>query len=283
MDSLPTFVSYLIVLLSPAYVILSITAALSRRVELLRALAAHGKTREEWHSWWSIYVPKSYFTYFYVVGLLSAASIFRSTTKISWTQWSLVLHLCRRLYECLYVHNFRPGSEMHVAGFILGIGHYLVLPLVFLKSAPRSETTFLNMTCFAGNFWMQYEQHIHHKILANTRKGSSNKSAYSLPPNFRWFRWSLCPHYFAEILIYTFWAILLSQLDDFPLGTMTFFLKTSYYENALHLAATQRHWFLLMWVMVNLTVSALNNHDWYVQHYPKMTKAALFSWPYLAL
>ncbi len=276
MDDVPACVSSLFLLLSPGYLILSIAAILSRDVALLRTFSSHGKMKQKLRVWWSVDVPKQYFTFFYIAGILSAANTFYSTRNTcSSTQWLLVVHLFRRLYECLFVHKFRPESEMHVAGFVLGIGHYLILPLVFLRRSNPSESSIVRTTCCVWNLWMQFEQYMHHKILADTRQGSTNPSSYSLPPNRRWFRWSLCPHYLAEILIYASWAILLAQQEDYPIATMAS-LEGASYERVFHFFAAQRHWFLLFWVYVNLTVSAFNNRDWYVHRFPKLIKPALF-------
>jgi len=45
----------------------------------------------------------------------------------------LAVHLFRRSYECLFVQQYhKESSKMHIAGYALGLGYYLVLPLVFL-------------------------------------------------------------------------------------------------------------------------------------------------------
>lgn len=278
-----TVISLLIVSASPAYVLLSLVAILSRQIRFLKTLASHGKTKETLDVWWSWNVPKRYFACFYLVGLISATIIFHNTTKrpLSLTQTTLYLHLFRRLYECLLIHKFRPESEMHVAGCVLGIGHYLALPLVFTRRMTQQELSFLSIICFLWNFWMQWEQNLHHKILADMRQGTSaaNKPVYGLPPNRRWFRYCLCPHYLAEILIYASWAVLLAQQEDFPHYSNIDVLEGgAFYQSILRFGISQRHWFLLTWVSVNLTVSALNSRHWYVQKFPNLAKPALLPW-----
>lgn len=281
MDDGCASISVILGLLSPAYVLLSLVAILSRRISILKTLASHGKTKEKSQVWWSWNVPKRYFTWFYVVGLLSATTIFLSTTKwpLSLTQTTLYIHLFRRLYECLFVHKFRPESEMHIAGCILGIGHYVALPLVFTRGSTQPELSFLYIICFVWNLWMQWEQHMHHKILADMRLGSSaNRPAYGLPPNRRWFRYCLCPHYLAEILIYTSWAVLLTQQEDWLLTSFDLSDGVAN-QSILRFGIAQRHWFLLLWVSVNLTVSSLNSRQWYIQKFPNLiTMPALFPW-----
>lgn len=158
----------------------------------------------------------------------------------------LILHLCRRLYECMYVHSWNKQSKMHIAGYFLGILHYFLLPMVFLYPRPiqiddsltvKSNIAFIRLLssiilCIAG----QFEQYKHHFILANMRKcdfdknirdsyGNNKKRTkspacistfdherrhgeYSIPTS-RLFDFVTCPHYLAEIIIYFSFAILL--------------------------------------------------------------------------
>jgi hypothetical protein len=173
---------------------------------------------------------------------------------------------------------------MHLAGYLLGIGHYGILPLVFVGRTPGSAPFSIDILCCMGNIWMQYEQHMHHKILADLRPfdpaPKDQHATYELPPKQRWFRWSLSPHYLAEILLYASWAVMLtfqparplemSLLNRLPLAPSLF--------RTLELLSTQRHWFLFFWVMINLSVSSLNNRDWYHQRFPELSRAALLPW-----
>jgi len=279
--------SFLVVAVAPAYLFLSLVAIISRSVSFLGILASHGKSYKISMQWRCINVPKRYFSHFYVASIVSFlafryAMIDPATRsgRPPWTQLLVLLHLSRRIYECIRVHKFLQKSQMHLAGYLLGIGHYVILPVVFLgRSAPHPNRSWwwLSLFCCCSNGWMQYEQHIHHNILATMRLGAKDRPAYSLPPNQRWFRWSLCPHYLAEILIYASWSILLTQEKSLPLAKFDWLANTSPSINRLlRTAAEQRHWYLLLWVATNLTVSAFNNRDWYRQHYPSLTKAALF-------
>jgi len=47
----------------------------------------------------------------------------------------LFAHLVRRYYECKWVHKSNsPMSLMHMAGYLLGLLHYICLPFIFLPS-----------------------------------------------------------------------------------------------------------------------------------------------------
>jgi len=272
--------SCVVLVVAPLYVMLSTAALASRYVPLLKYLASHGKTMESQTNWWSIYVPKRYFAHFYMVGLASLATFWiLARGTMPWTTHILLLfHLLRRLYECFYVHQFRKGSKMHVLGYFLGVGHYLILPVSFVwKQHTFDSITFTYCICWIWNIWMQCEQYLHHRMLAEIRDGTGVKPVYRTPPNKRWFRRSFCPHYFAEIMIYLSWGFLLGQQDSMEISGMELSDKILQRGMAelLSALAYQRHWFLAAWVAINLGVSALNNRDWYLQKCPKSSRNAL--------
>lgn len=90
------------------------------------------------------------------------------------------------------------------------------------------------------------------------------KVRYSFPKNCRYFRYTLSPHYTAELAIY---AALVSAYtaalntfdlpDHFPIcnGTSMSILAFSPY-------------LLLLWVGVNLAITALRTKEWYIKRYP---------------
>jgi hypothetical protein len=286
--------------LSPAYLVLSLVAVSSRHVSSLKTLASHGKTLSSstmlsiqaksnssslfTGRWW---ISKRRFVQFYIVGLIAMGMLTavnvtnshqylaRSTVnrKHTWNKVSgilgaavlarvlLMLHLCRRVYECKYIQQYNnTSSKMHLAGYFLGMGHYLVLPLVFwnatqytnhgmdrnlildhLDHTERETATSTSLASFpaavillllvASNLYFQYEQHQHHIILASLRsdkgKGDHDTSTtspahHSLPPKRRWFRWILCPHYLTEIFFYFSLALLL-EVDDEMMSIRTIY------------------------------------------------------------
>jgi 3-oxo-5-alpha-steroid 4-dehydrogenase 3 len=300
--------------LAPLYVALSLIAVASRGSAFLRTLASHGKTLQpklmtQWLDYF--WVSKRYFVHFYITGLVSLVAVFISCQGISDTKLLIIsvpatmllgFHLLRRTYECLHVHQFRK-SKMHVAGYLLGMGHYLVLPMVFvetndsiaIQSTPRSMRMNVSTSALiVFHLWAQYEQYRHHDLLADLRrpayykhdkgnkndtKDENNKSSllYRLPRK-GWFQWVICPHYLAEILIYLSFALLLHHQSN--LNTLE--LDYSVDENITSLEAFvsfarhHRHWFLFLWVSTNLTVSALHTHDWYrANHGETLTQRAL--------
>ena len=168
-------------LLSPAYMILSFIAILSRYNNNLKILSSHGKTTtttispSSLSSWFSLpsrwfWISKRYFVHFYVTGLISTAiacyyfhdNNFDDDSYPPQQQqqqqqqnnnndnnnnnkkevadiirmiviFLLIIHLLRRLYECIFIQqHHKESSRMNIAGYALGVGYYLVLPLVFL-------------------------------------------------------------------------------------------------------------------------------------------------------
>ena len=298
------------------YIVWSLLALFSLFMPFLADLAGHGKTRQDVGTTHannkkkkknktllesfahSLVVPKRWFWHFYLFGLVALILqvqvyyiMFKDdyTTELvssSTSSISLLLlttHLTRRLYECQRVHQWKPSSSMHVMGYLLGLLHYLLLPLVVIRieceSTKRTTTTTTTtlttsssmiQTSFAVllNLWAQYQQYRHHCILADTttnhgqntsrqstssvtrhrhtRSSSSSSKTiitatepYRLPPpHTAWFQYLLCPHYTAEILIYTSLALLIGSWTSLS---------------------------LLVWVTINLSVSAHQQSQWYRQ------------------
>lgn len=288
-----------------------------------------------WPAW--CWVSKRRFVHFYFVGLLSTAI----ATTICYSDCYyekihdhhidggilgemilsrmvavvlLVIHIVRRSYECLYIHQHsEESSKMHIAGYALGVGYYTVLPLVFwdidgnttnsVSFGSRSDenhffglgsicssTSITSMILILGmssfNIWMQYEQHVHHIILADIRRvglaekrlddekdDGGNRNLYQNPPYQRWFCYVLSPHYLAEVLLYFSFAILLEIAAAASVQNNSECESVSHNFGALFIYGRivgslsvwrrYRHWMLFVWVATNLTVSAMNSYDWY--------------------
>mmetsp|Transcript_22081 Transcript_22081/g.48108 ORF Transcript_22081/g.48108 Transcript_22081/m.48108 type:complete len:350 (-) Transcript_22081:30-1079(-) len=257
-------------------------------------------------------VNKRLFLHFYITGLLSSTALCMATYGREYPSvdnllhniptYLLLMHLSRRLYECLYVHNFGCG-KMHIGGYLLGIIHYIFIPFVFIQedwcceaiddgkdnvftqSASMAKIIFGTGLCCFG----QVEQYLHHEILAELRgaKGGKSPSAaakssqYQLPAG-RWFRYVSCPHYLAEILVYISFAILLHPLKGVSCDSVLAHWEHDGVHAAVEYASILRkhnHLILLAWVATNLAVSANSSHTWYLQHfgtkYPRNRKALI--------
>eukprot|EP00978_Attheya_sp_CCMP212_P002387 scaffold4890_cov57-Attheya_sp.AAC.1 len=116
----------------------------------------------------------------------------------------------------------------------------------------------------------QYEQHLHHVILANLRKranqttisrtvpskssGETKGNHYAIPIG-RGFDYVSCPHYLAEICIYISFYLLLGHNHNDGLQ----------FESLVELLQKHQATILLFWVTVNLTISAQGSHQWYTR------------------
>ena len=353
-------------------------------------------------------VKKKYFRQFYIMGILyltmvllyhdtttfTATKSTGSTTTMqpllvpkeshsSFTKVSIVLlylHLFRRLYECTHVHVWNETSKMHIAGYLVGLIHYIWLPHVFIRLpcskiccqdddnenesllllhtdgvsqrlqtqhpfllrcihfipqwldeqsmrstrrhhrmsiSTTTSTNRIDMTTDQIRFlfavvlclYGQYQQYRHHVLLANLRnhqtsttttttstthqRNSTNGTGpktdedkqngdgtatidaattknYSLPTS-GWFQYVTCPHYLAEIIIYTSFALLLEEEKYTTNGRSTSSSSTTNgddhqtYDNDNYYYG-YRHVLVVLWVASNLIMSALINHEWYMKH-----------------
>jgi len=322
MVSISTALCVCDLLTGPVYLILTAVVLVSVVSPVLGDLSSHGKTRsdatptsnKEQHVGGStspvfihrfcqfvttneiFLVEKRMFLHFYISGILFAAALWIcdqpgiSSEHILELHYVpvvlLLIHLCRRAYECVYVHAWGNG-KMHVGGYVLGLLHYAFVPFVVIDSdwccgddfardpAPSIMQMALGaLLCCYG----QAQQHIHHKILADIRKGDASSSfgRYSIPMG-RWFNTVSCPHYLAEILIYVAFAIMLNE-DMPPCGTFVQ-PNSQLAMSSVFGLRRYKHLILCIWVATNLTVSAHKSHGWYKRHfgskYPKHRKAII--------
>ena len=269
-------------------------------------------------------VPKQRFLHFYVVGTISlvmgiyfsssavvntAATSPNETTAWFWWWWKgqeqqqqlqqqpspslqllvapglLLLHILRRWYECLYVHQWRSTSLMHFSAYLVGIFYYAILPFMvchfsrsicgnnikdtekrhqtvhapFETMIPESIPSLIQIGCVILCLYAQQQQARHHSILATLRLRQTNEKQrqiilYQLPEG-GWFPWVACPHYLAEILFYLGLAGLVPDLT--------------------------RGGILVAWVAVTLTTNALQSQKWYQENIPgyaQRNRKAIFPW-----
>ena len=136
----------------PLYILLIVLSLFSVAVPFLKNVSSHGKTRKptDQSSMINFFtngnqflVPKRYFKHFYATGLVSlpcclALASFPTTLDRGASSsphcWILlVIHLVRRTYECQYVHQWSREGKMHILGYLLGVSHYLWLPMMFVR------------------------------------------------------------------------------------------------------------------------------------------------------
>ncbi|CAF0783052.1 unnamed protein product [Adineta ricciae] len=175
---------------------------------------------------------KFYFINFYIVTLLVNVILFIFNLS-SFLLFSLfLLHIFRRLYECLYVHQYVFQTNIDYLNYFLRLLHYPCVGLTIIMDYKYSLTqltirqAFLALILFFNASYIQYNIHV---TLA--------KQIHSNPDNSWIFNSYLCPNSLAEIAIY-----------------FSFYIA-SYRTSSM--AA------LLVWIVLNQTSSALLNHRWY--------------------
>lgn len=184
-------------------------------------------------------LPKRYFAGFYFIGLLCAVSVFEFRLQ----ECMLVLHLMRRLLESI-IWPYSEGSTMHAIHALVGFSYYPVLVAAFVLSTSRFVLDQSAVLLFVVlNGWQSYIHYLLHK----------SRQAGHVPLECWPFRYSLCPHYLAEILIYVLFA------------------RCAGWSPMLLFNAA--------FVTANLSISAISTADWYHRRFPKATQPpALVPW-----
>lgn len=208
----------------------------------------------------NLVVPKKLFVLLYLFGILCAIGIWTLTyntilndeSHLVMSMW--FLHLTRRLFESIVITEY-GDSTMHLFGFLVGIAHYALAPITLLSYqhslaqtlgdeaefsyyGSLSMNRILVMVLFLTSNYVQFRCHY---ILFLIKQMSP---CYGLPDEFL-FRYVSCPHYTAEIFIYTWLTVL-----NFP--------RVSYSSIAL-----------LLWVTSNLAVVSSNQHSFYELNFPE--------------
>ena len=149
-------------------------------------------------------VPKRYFLHFYLVGLLiniPLLIIFRCSIFLSLL---FLLHMCRRLYECLFIHQWNDRSQMSFIHYFIGLIHYPCVGLTIITDhfyphrSPAMMEMFVALMIFVSTSSIQYRVHL---TLANNRR-KTNEQIYPIPTGYWPFDYFSCPNYIAEMFIY---------------------------------------------------------------------------------
>ncbi|KAI9124728.1 hypothetical protein K1719_004650 [Acacia pycnantha] len=216
--------------------------------------------------------------------LTGHSSIKSDSSKIgsSYTAWLSVfllllmeVQVLRRLYETIYVFNYRPAARMHIMGYFTGLFFYIAAPLslccdcvleVYDFTAklvisfivkgkgymPETEFDFsliLNL-CKLGwlpwfgatiFLWGWIHQYRCHTILGSVRKCSKQVDEYVIPHG-DWFELVSSPHYLSEIVIYAGLVVASG-------------------------GANLTIWLLFVFVVANLAFAAVETHKWYLQKF----------------
>lgn len=304
------------------YLILTVAALLSIISPVLQSISSHGKTRsndfcknnntQHYEHKKFIYqrllhfvltsprltVNKCRFIDFYTIGIITTISRLSHTiisyyydTDITYINKQqlvvpilLLIHLFRRYCECKWVQKSTSStSYMHLAGYLLGILHYICLPFILIphhtllictnddsnwaKSFDIQQSTLLEIFSIIGCLYFQYQQYRHHVLLANLRRKTKKTETKSyLIPVGGWFEHISCPHYFSEIMIYVVFSLLVHG-NTTDLTEQWSDTQSIMFGDAIATLHMYKHWILLLWVTTNLSISANRTHQWYIDKY----------------
>ncbi|XP_065830207.1 uncharacterized protein [Oscarella lobularis] len=216
-------------------------------------------------------VPKSWFSHFYAFAILTFVGILLETryhvivpfppppptssplllsnwfghltsSEVSLCLVLMLIQVTRRFYETVYISIFSPKAKIHIAAYLVGIAHYQGIGLSLALESYAAKPSIFDLKWFQWAavllfIWASYHQHATFRILASLRRNSSDATGYYIPTG-DWFRYVSCPHYLAELLIYTA-LITIARGSSIVL------------------------WLVYGFVLANQTLCAMQSHAWY--------------------
>ena len=174
------------------WAMLSIPTLASSYVPVLGLASRHGKTLSMNDHQWT--VPKRWFTHFYVVGVLVSVLVMMNR-QYSLLSFLFCFQCSRRLIESVLLFPGKKESRMSLLAYLVGIVFYPLVRLSILVGGSELDyyACFLFVVSSCIQFWS-------HSIL-HSMKG------YRIPSDGP-FRYTLFPHYLAEVGIYIAFAVL---------------------------------------------------------------------------
>jgi len=163
-------------------------------------------------------------------------------------------HVSRRTYESLFVSVYSPACKMNIFHCFLAFTFYFGATTSLLTGAPGFTSEGFQHELFqqlswkwyqvfgiALYFWAVWHQYKSAAILASLRKDKKGQvvTRQHKIPKGDWFYFVSCPHYFAEILIYSALNIVLEFNNTLFLGAWAFTCS-----NQIIAALITHHWYL---------------------------------------
>lgn len=184
-----------------------------------------------------------------------------------------VLETCqvfRRCYECMFVCVY-SDVRMHVWHYLMGFFFYFGVQLSILSNAPAFSSAgsllpafslteiswqhVVGTVIFLWGFCIQFDTHLRMASLRKDPEGKVMSLKHDIPRGGM-FEYVSCPHYMAEIVVYSALTLVLGS----PNPTW---------------------WLALAWTWSNQVAMAFLSHNWYreqFRNYPRKRKAVF---PYL--
>lgn len=222
-----------------AYIISCIGVFAASRIDILKPFLKYGKTlKNENNVFFNVYVPKHWFTHFYIIHFtLSWLNfvLFWNYENCFQTLHAIICINCmqssRRLYECFFVSKFSAVAKIHIFHYLVGIFFYTsinIIPYLKLQCGDNEEINSLGYISLLLFMLAYIDQYYNHMTLSKQKK-------YNLPQSGL-FKYVTCPHYFDEIIIYA---------------------------SCFLLDPSSSYFFIVLWVMLNLSISANQSYIFY--------------------
>ena len=236
----------------------------------------------------SLSLPKSAaFTLFYVFGFAVAGGVFACAllghlpAAHACVLGAYLLHVARRLFECLAVHRFSAAARMPLHLFLFGAAHYACAPFALLPAcgggAPprRAALAALGALLFAAGSAVQLAAHAALAALPRGREGAeegASRKRYPLPSpaHSAAFALALCPHYTGEIALYA--GLLLLRAAAAGGCAQTGWGAREGWGGSPGWGA-HAHWVLLAWTATNLCVTGSRTAAHYRADFPSEPRA----------
>ena len=208
-------------------------------------------------------VPHEWFVHFYVVGVVACvtaaygvALVTDGGTAAARAAVPLALfscHVVRRLAEEIATNSATGprASRMHVAGYMTGLGYYAMAPATYACVAVTARdrsgagTPSSAALCFCAGLFA-YASLQHGRAHAALRAWRAARPHQYTQPSGGWFEHVCCPHYTAEVLIYSALACTCGPPSE----------------------CAGAPWTLLLWVATNLAIGAAQSKAWYASKFP---------------
>lgn len=233
--------------------LVSYTPSLHSFLRYGKTLQSNGRINVKKEDWFiydymiNIHVPKKWFTHFYILHFIFSVFnvylifIWSCSFPCSFSDIHLIIlenlfQSSRRLFECIYISSFSSTARIHIFHYLVGIFFYTsinIIPLTIyylnLHNNIGYYNSFIPILSILTFILVSYNQFLCHKVLSIQKK-------YTLPKNTNIFNYVVCPHYLYESVIY------LTQFLLYP--SLTYSL-------------------VLLWVIVNLSISANQSYIFY--------------------
>lgn len=225
------------------YVVAIISVLAATAIPKLNSLLYYGKTLGKQRAPIDIYVPKRWFTHFYLIDLILSLLSFMplslhgsSIHPISQIQFRavrsmMIVQSSRRLIECLWISKWSNSAQIHLTHYLVGIFFYVTVNLQPLIGhlTGQSDIGVPGLSIIRLIFGLaSLDQLLNHRHLSQLVK-------YNRPTKGL-FKWVACAHYFDEIVIYICYAMILRNVSSFLVA---------------------------LWVLINLSASANQSFRFY--------------------